>query len=425
MTTDAPVGTGLTDAAEAPVDLASVDLSSPAQFVPDPPYRAWAAMRDLPELFWQDRPDAPGFYSVTRHDHTRTVLRDVATYSSEWGMTLDSTLGVRDPAAGLMIELTDKPRHARLRKLVTGAITPQFVHSLTPVIEGHARRLAEAAVREGAVDAVAALTAPMPRLTIGSILGIPEEDQENVASMASRAITGTEAAGAAAPTLAERRRCSETGNNDLLMYFVEIIEGEPHRLDPGGMVRRLMDIELEGARLTSDEVLLNCLNLAIGGYETTKNAVAAGLFRLATRPGAWQWLREDHECIPALIEEMLRFDTPAMHLIRTVTRPAVLGGTELKEGDTVCVWLSAANRDPEMFEAPDEFRIDRTPNNHLSFTIGPHFCLGAVLARLEMRSLFTELLTRVESVEALSGLIRRPSNFIAGIDRFDIALRPA
>ncbi|MFJ7268774.1 cytochrome P450 [Streptomyces sp. NPDC099050] len=410
--------------AAAPVDL-SLDLSSPANFVPEPPYRVWAAMRDLPQLPWQDRPDAPGFYSVTRHDHTRTVLRDVATYSSEWGMTLDSTLGVRDPAAGLMIELTDKPRHARLRKLVTGAITPQFVHSLTPVIEEHARRLAEAAVRQGEVDAVGALTAPMPRLAIGSILGIPEEDREAVASMASRAITGTEAAGAAAPTLAERRRFSETGNNDLLMYFVEIIEGEPHRLDPNGMVRRLMDIEMDGERLSSDEVLLNCLNLAIGGYETTKNAVAAGLLRLATTPGAWQWLREDHGRIPAMIEEMLRFDTPAMHLIRTVTRPAVLGGTELKEGDTVCVWLSAANRDPEVFEAPEEFRLDRTPNNHLSFTIGPHFCLGAVLARLEMRSLFTELLTRVESVEALSGLIRRPSNFISGIDRFDIRLRPA
>ncbi|MER7759330.1 cytochrome P450 [Streptomyces sp. NPDC097619] len=422
-TADAPLAGA---AAPTPADPTVVDLSAPAEFVPEPPHRVWAALRELPGLHWQDRPDAPGFHSVVRHDHTRTVLRDVATYSSEWGMTLDSTLGTRDPAAGLMIELTDKPRHARLRKLVTAAITPQFVQSLTPVIQGHAARLAEAAVRqEGPVDAVTALTAPMPRLTIGSILGIPVEDQERVAAMASRAITGTEAAGAATPTLAERRRCSETGNNDLLMYFVEIIEGEPHRLDPGGMVRRLMDIELDGERLTSDEVLLNCLNLAIGGYETTKNAVASGLYRLAGLPGAWQWLREDHDRVPAMIEEMLRFDTPAMHLIRTVTRPTVLGGTELKEGDTVCVWLSAANRDPAVFEAPDEFRIDRDPNNHLAFTIGPHFCLGAVLARLEMRSLFTELLTRVESLEALSAPVRRPSNFIAGIDRLDLLLHTA
>ncbi|MFJ3303923.1 cytochrome P450 [Streptomyces sp. NPDC086549] len=407
----------------------TVDLASPAEFVPQPPYEAWAAMRRLPELHWQDREGAPGFYSVTRHDHTRTVLRDVKTYSSEWGMTLDSTLGTRDPAAGLMIELTDRPRHARLRKLVTAAITPQFVASLAPIIQGHATRLVDAALRdnrsEGMVNVVTALTAPMPRLTIGSILGIPEEDQERVAAMASRAITGTEGPGAAAPTLAERRRCSETGNNELLMYFVEIIEGEPHRLSENGMVRRLMDIELDEARLTSDEVLLNCLNLAIGGYETTKNAVAAGLYQLASRPGAWQWLREDHARIDAMIEEMLRFDTPAMHLIRTVTEPTTLGGTRLAEGDTVCVWLSAANRDPEVFEAPDEFRIDRSPNSHLSFTIGPHFCLGAVLARLEMRSLFAELLTRVESVEPLSGLVRRPSNFIAGIDRFDVTLRPA
>ena len=406
-----------------------VDLASPASFVPQPPYAAWAALRERPELHWQDREDAPGFYSVVRHDHTRAVLRDVKTYSSEWGMTLDSTLGTRDPAAGLMIELTDKPRHSRLRKLVTGALTPQFVGSLAPVIQQHARRLVDGALRDAdgdqVVDAVTTLTAPMPRLTIGSILGIPEEDQEHVAALASRAITGTDGPGTAAPTLAERRRCSETGNNDLLMYFVEIIEGEPHRLAENGMVRRLMDIELDGARLTSDEVLLNCLNLAIGGYETTKNAVAAGLYQLASRPGSWQWLRADHSRVDVMIEEMIRFDTPAMHLIRTVTEPTTLGATRLAEGDTVCVWLSAANRDPEVFEAPDEFRIDRTPNNHLAFTIGPHFCLGAVLARLEMRTLFTELLNRVEDVEARSELVRRPSNFIAGIDRFDIRLRPA
>lgn len=404
------------------VDPASIDFSSPAVFVPEPPYAAWAAMRDLPALHWQDRADAPGFYSVVRHDHTRAVLRDVGTYSSEWGMTIDSTLGVRDPAAGLMIELTDKPRHTRLRKLVTGAITPRFVESLAPVIRGHAQRLVGAALREREVNAVAALTAPMPRLTIGSILGIPEEDQEAVAGYASQAITGTTGPGDAAPALSERRKISETGNNDLLMYFVQIIENEPHRLDPNGMVRRLMEIELDGARLTSDEVLLNCLNLAIGGYETTKNAVAAGLYRLATTDGAWQWLRADLTRVDAMIEEMLRYDTPAAHLIRTVTRPTELGGTSLDEGDTVCVWISAANRDPAVFEAPDEFRLDRDPNNHLSFTIGPHFCLGAVLARLEIRSLFTELLTRVSAVEARSGLVRRPSNFIAGIDRLDLVL---
>jgi cytochrome P450 len=405
-------------------DAAWPDLASPAEFVPEPPYAAWAAMRRQPQLRWQDREGVPGFHSVTRHDHARAVLRDVWTFSPEFGMTLDSALGVRDPAAGLMIELTGPPRHARLRKLVTAAITPQFVNAMTPVIRAHARRLADTAVQEGEVDAVTMLTAPMPRLTIGSILGIPEQDQAEVTAMASRAITGSEASAVTPPTLAERRRCSETGNNDLLMYFAEVID-EPHKLAADGMVRRLMDVELEGSRLTPDEVLLNCLNLAIGGYETTKNAVAAGLFRLASRPGSWEWLREDPARIDPMIEEMLRFDTPAMHLVRTVTAPAKLGGTELVTGDMVCIWLSAANRDPGVFDAPDEFRLSRAPNPHLAFTMGPHFCLGAVLARLEMRSLFAELLSRAKSVEPLSGLVRRPSNFIAGIDRFEIAFRGA
>jgi len=143
------------------------------------------------------------------------------------------------------------------------------------------------------------------------------------------------------------------------------------------------------------------------------------------RPGAWDHLRADHTRVAPMIEEVLRYDTPAMHLIRTVTAPTTLGGTRLDTGDTVCVWLSAANRDPAVFADPDEFRVDRDPNNHLSFTVGPHFCLGAVLARLEMRTLFTELLTHVAGIEARSELVRRPSNFIAGIDRFDLLLKPA
>jgi cytochrome P450 len=400
------------------------DLSSPATFLPQPPYEAWAAIRSAPRLHRQQRAGAPDFYSVTGYQDTRTVLRDAVTFGSEWGMTLDSALGRPDPASGLMIELTDPPRHARLRRLVTGVITPQFVRSLELVVRDHAERLVRSATAAGEVDVVAALTAPMPRLTIGAILGLPDEDADRVAELASQAITGTTAQGDPHASLAERRLCSEAANADLLVYFWGVLD-EPERLAPGGLVRRLMEVDIDGARLSEEEVLYNCLNLAIGGNETTKNAAAAGIAAICTDPARWDWLRQDPARLDPAIEEMLRFNTPAMHLVRTVTRSTTLGGTELSEGDTVCVWIAAANRDPEVFESPDEFRIDRSPNPHLAFTVGPHFCLGAVLARLEMRTLFGELLAKVGSITPLAPVVRRPSNFIAGIDQFRVALSAA
>lgn len=403
----------------------AVDLSCPRGFVPHPPHAVWATMRRARRLPWQDRAGAPGFFSVTRHDQARAVLRDPGLYSSEWGMTLDSALGARDPAAGLMIEVTDPPRHARLRKLVTAVITPRFAENLAPVVAAHARGLVDAALAasavDGSVEAVAALAAPMPRLTIGSILGLPAEDQPVMTDLVSQAITGHDGTGSG--TLAERRRTSETANNELLLFFVERTE-RPAALDPGGLVRRLLEVELDGARLTQDEVVLNCLNLAIGGYETTRTAIAAGLELLCALPHVWERVRADPALVAPFTEEVLRHATPAMHLTRTATMATTLGGTAISAGDVVCVWLAAANRDPAVFADPDTFRLDRTPNPHLAFTVGAHFCPGAVLARMEIRALFAELAARADQPRALSALTRRPATFIAAAESLWLGLRP-
>ncbi len=401
--------------------MTQYDLSNPLNFVPDPPHALWDQMRSSKGLTWQDRVGAPGFYSVTQYSQLKIMLRDSITYSSEWGMTLDSALGERDPAAGLMIELTDPPRHMRLRKLVTAALTPQFVSSLAPVIAEHSQKLVSSAVKSGEVDAVTALAGPMPRLTIGSILGIPKEDHVYVVGLASQAITGADGPVIASEDLLTRRKLSETANNDLLMYFVDLIE-TPERLDPAGLIQRLITIELEGAKLSADEVLLNCLNLVIGGYETTKNVLASAFFKLTEDPDSWNWLRQDSGRVEMFLEEVLRFYTPAMHLMRTVTKPTQLGETELAVGDSICGWISAANRDPAIFENPHKFQRDRGLSPHLAFTIGPHFCLGSVLARLELRTLLTELVHQASSITARGELIRRPSNFISGIESFPILL---
>jgi len=416
-----PAAVETTRAARPSKASGAADLSAPATFVREPPYAQWAAMREAPALHYQPRANAPGFFSVTRYADARFVLRDAETFSSEWGMTLDSALGARDPAAGRMIELTDPPRHARLRRLVGAVITPQFVKQLEPAIGGFVRELVRGAIKQREVDIVAALTAPLPARVIGSLLGLPEDDWARVAALASQAITGSPGPGSVADDLTDRRRWSADANHALFEYFAEAV-ADPGRLARDGLIRRFLEIDVDGGRLSEDEVLLNCLNLAIGGNETTKSVAAAGLALLAVRPEGWAWLAQDQSRVGSAIEEILRYETPAMHLVRTVTRPVDLGGSALRPGHVVCVWLGAANRDPQVFADPDGLHLDREPNRHLAFTVGPHFCLGAVLARLELRALLRELITHVGSLSALSPVLRRPSNFIASVDSFHVAL---
>lgn len=401
-----------------------IDLAAPSSYVPERPLAVWAELRRADRLHWQERAGAPGFHSVTRYDHAREVLGDGVVFSSEWGMTLDSARGRRDPASGLMIELTDRPRHSRLRRVVSAVLTPRYLAGLEGTIRARVRCLVDAAVRSGEVDFAGAVAAPLPSATIGLALGLPESDWGMVSDLASRAICGTGADGDGADAeadLAARRRMSEAANGRLLRYFLRAVEGEV-AVAPDGLVRLLLDAEVEGERLTDDEVVLNCLNLAIGGNETTRNAAASAALLFARHPEAWERVRRDPEALRNGLEEVLRHATPAMHLVRTVTRPAALGRTELREGDTVCVWLASANRDERVFADPDAFSVDRQPNPHLAFSLGPHFCLGSALARLELRTALEELAARVREIALLEPPRLRASNFITTIDRLPVAL---
>jgi cytochrome P450 len=400
------------------------DLSSPGTYLPDPPHDLWRRLREMGELYWQHRPDAPGFYSAVRYDHADRVLRDAETYSSEWGMTLDSAIGRPDPAAGLMIELTDPPRHQRLRRIVSHAFGRRSVDELEANLRTRVSRWAAAAAAATTTDFVSAIAARVPAAAAGILLGIPEDDWQRVARVASRAICGDRAEHDEPGDLAARRQATNVANEQLLAYFVDLVDGGDGKLSDG-LILRLMNAELDGTKLTGDEVILNCLNLVIGGNETTKNAAAAGMVLFAQHPDKWKWLRRNPDRVGAAVEEVLRYATPPLHLVRTVTRDTTLGSRELAPGDLVCVWLPSANRDADVFGQPDAFVIDREPNPHLAFTSGRHFCLGAALARLELRLVFEELLDRVAEMHILAPPQRRASNFIASIDRLDLAFECA
>lgn len=403
------------------VQTALPDLTDPRTFIPDPPYQAWAALRRRDGLPFQEREDAPGFYSVARYRDIDTVVRDSTTYSSEGGMTLDTALGVRDPAAGKMIELTDPPRHRRLRKLVSGGLNRSVAQNMDVLLRWRVDSWVADAVRAGEVDFVDAVSERVPSAATGLLLGLPQQHWDKLADRASRAVCGSLSADdARVGDLAVRRNSTATANGQLMVHLASLVDHA--ELAEDGMMRRLLAAEIDGDRLTREEVLLNCLNLAIAGNETTKNATTGGLVAFSRNPDQWQLLRRRPELLDSAVEEILRYTSPVQHLMRTVTRPQTLAGTQLDEGDLVCAWVASANRDEEVFTEPDAFRIDRDPNPHLAFTAGKHFCLGASLARLEIKLVFESLLSRVERITLLGSPVRKPTNLVTAYASLPVAL---
>jgi cytochrome P450 len=398
-----------------------VDLTDPRAFMPESPYQAWATMRGRAGLAFQERRGAPGFYSVTRYRDVDAVVRDSTNYSCESGMTLDTALGTRDPAAGRMVELTDPPRHRRLRTLVSGGLNRVVAQNLAITLRARVDKWVADAVRAGEVDFVTAVSGKVPSAATGLLLGLPQREWGKLAERACPALCGSlspddEQLG----DLPTRRHSTTTANGQLLMHLAGLLDHA--ELAEDGLIRRLLDGEIDGDRLTREEVLLNCLNLAIAGNETTKNASTGGLLAFSRNPDQWQLLRRQPELLDSAVEEILRYTSPIQHVTRTVLHARTLADTDLNPGDLVCVWVASANRDEEVFEEPDVFRIDRNPNPHLAFTAGKHFCLGASLSRLEIRLVFESLLSRVESIHLLGPAVRKPTNLIAAYESLPVAL---
>ena len=198
---------------------------------------------------------------------------------------------------------------------------------------------------------------------------------------------------------------------------------EERRRNPGDdVVSALIQGDLSGRPLTNEEVLLNCDGLVTGANETTRHASAAGLIALIENPGEWHRLKTGQVSIESAVDEVLRYTSPALHVMRVATQDVEVGGQQVSAGEAVVLWNSSANRDESVFPAPDRFDLGRTPNRHLTFGMGPHFCLGAPLARVELKVLLQVLAERVSHMEITGPVKRMRSNFMWGIDHLPVAL---
>jgi cytochrome P450 len=372
------------------------DLSLSLYHLLDPevlanPYPLFHRLRSEAPVHWDPFPHA---WVVTRYRDVVTVLHD---FSAECTPTPEQLtkmgLGELNPIAQVLVRqmlFLDPPAHTRLRALAAAAFTPGRVEVLRGHIQDITNQLLDDLTDRGCMDVIADLGEPLPCIVSAEMLGVPVEDHQQLKAW-SRDFSSMLGNFQHSPDCVPRVLKSV---NEMTAYFRSAMKEQ--RLRPrGGLVSSLMDAEIQGDRLSEDEVIANCILTMVGGQETTTNLIGNGVLSLLRNPDQLEKLRGDLSLIPSAIEELLRYESPSQHTARLAPEDTILGGKRIKKRQAVIAVMAAGNRDQERFPEPDRLDICRTDNRHLAFGWAAHFCFGAALARIEGQIAFETLLRRL------------------------------
>jgi cytochrome P450 len=390
------------------------DLLDAATFANGPPYEALAALRREAPVCWYSHPVAGGFWVITKHADVVAVSRDSQLFSSahKGYMPAPEVDPIDLEQSRLMLLGMDPPAHTRLRGLVNRGFTPRRVARLEPRIRELCRQIVDAVLPRGECDFVTDIAGELPSYLIAELVGIPLEDGRKLYEL-TEVMHGADNAPEAAQVIAE------------MFAYSAGVRGAKRARPGQDLASVLLEAEIDGSRLSDLEFDLFFLLLVNAGGDTTRNLVASGMQALIDHPEQLAALRVDRALLPGAIEEMLRFTTPVVQFQRAATRDTELRGVAIRAGDPLVIFYPSANRDEEVFAEPDRFDIRRDPNPHVAFGGGgSHFCLGASLARLEIRCLFDELLDRVHALELNGPVERLHSWFINGPRRMPVRFRP-
>ena len=403
------------------------DITSHDTYVDGVPYETFAYLRANDPVHWTEESDGGrGFWSVTKHADLLTVSRNTEIFSSRLGIRLEDMDPEETEARRTLMEM-DAPEHTRLRRLVSRPFSPKSVNEYEAAVRELAASVLDSLRGQNDFDFVARVARELPIRMLGRLLGLPEDDLEWLVQRGDALIGNTD------PDFTDFVVDQVDTSDYRLLPFrspvaLELFEYATHalaerRLTPThDVLAALLEPNSDGDTL-DDLALKNFFTLMVAaGNDTTRYSMTSGLVALIERPELYAALPTmSIEQRKALVEEMLRWSSVTMHFRRTVMRDTELGGKELKAGDKVVMWFTSANFDEEHFESPNEFRADRTPNDHVTFGLhSPHLCLGAHLARLEMRVIFEEIVQRWSSVSLAGEPERLRSNFISGMKKLPI-----
>jgi cholest-4-en-3-one 26-monooxygenase len=397
---------------------ADIDIYDPDLYVARVPHEAFAHLRQRTPVCWHPEPKGgPGFWCVLKYADVMQVSKNPMTFSSNRGTNIEDVPEEELSMLQAIMLNMDPPQHSKFRRIVSQAFVPRIIGALEPHVREMARDIVDGIAGRGECDFVREVAAELPLQVIVELMGVPQEDRFKVFDWSNRLI------GFDDPEFGTSREDGRAAATEMWMYANELAvqrKAEPR----DDLVTKLISGTVDGEHLTEFEFDSFFLLLAVAGNETTRNLVSGGMLALMENPEQMARLVADPSLIPSAVEEMLRWVSPVMHFRRTATADTEVGGQKIRKGEKVVMFYPSANRDEDVFPNAMSFDVGRTPNDHLAFGIGEHFCLGTRLARLEIRIIFEEILRRLPDIELNGSARRLRSNFINGIKSMPVRFTP-
>jgi len=408
------------------IDLVTPELYAKRGY----PWEEWALLRREAPVYWYERPGVTPFWAITKYDDIQHISRDPETFISSQRLVIRSAgsgdSGGNDPSLNIpnLISM-DPPEHGKYRNTTSRRFSPRGMRPLEErideiaedVVDDVAAHIVDQLTDRREADFVRDVAARMPLAAICELLAVDRDSWEDLFRWTNEFL------GSEDPEYQQGRSRRETwqaGVRGLQGYFMAHIERKRREPD-NSVMTTLVQAEIDGEPMPEHMILSYAILLILAGNETTRNATSGGMQALIEHPEQYERLQRQPELLDSAVEEMLRWTSPVVHFARTVTRDTEIRGVPIKEGETLAMWYPSANRDEDVFDDPDTFDIGRSPNLHLAFGgFGEHFCLGANLARLEMRSIFRHVTQRLDHFELNGEVERLSSGLIGGIKRLPV-----
>ncbi|MGN7186955.1 cytochrome P450 [Microbacterium enclense] len=388
-----------------------LDFADPDVHQRDDIRAIWREMREHGEIAWQEPcGERSGFWVIARYAQAIEVLRDSEGFASSGGNVLDTAARQGDSAAGYMAPVTDGTGHRALRRVLARLLSPSMLGHARLSVESTARDLIDDGVDTAVVD-LGATAAVLPVAAICGLLGVPVSDRARVLGLARSVLAvPQEQTFPADPRIARA---------ELIQYLAALVSRRKHDRGDDG-ISILLDSSIQGRPMTDHQIVMNCYSLIFGGIETTRLTITTGLHAMIERPDVWQRVMSGDADLDLAVEEMLRWGSAAMHLARTATAERQIGGQTIFPGEIVSVWNVSANFDEREIAHPERFDIDRTPNRHIAFGNGAHFCPGAAFARMEIATFLRQVRHSIAGIELAGAPRVIRSTFLGGVDALPV-----